>query len=59
MLVPFSLFVLNYHLAQSIPITTSGQTAFDLEFLAFVMYTLQFQQAEENFVPKFSVLLRD
>lgn len=33
-------FVLNYHLAQLIPINTSGQIAFDLEFLSFVIHTL-------------------
>ena len=33
-------FVLNYHLAQFIPINISGQIAFDLKFLSFMIYTL-------------------
>lgn len=36
-------FVLNYHLAQFVPINTSGQIAFDLKFFSFMMYTLPSQ----------------
>lgn len=36
-------FALNYHLAQFIPINTSGQIAFDLKFLTFMIYTLPSQ----------------
>lgn len=32
-------FVLNYHLAQFLPVNTSGQNAFDLKFLSFMIYT--------------------
>lgn len=53
------LICVEHHLAQSIPATTSGQIAFDLKFFSLMINTLPFQQAKENFVPKFSVLLRD
>ena len=48
-LLPFKIlpgsiqFSLNYHLAQFVPINTSGQIAFDLKFLTFMIYTLPSQ----------------
>lgn len=56
MLVPFSLLVLNCHLAQFVPVHTSGRCPLMWK-LSYLRYVLHHLNKPNRFVPKASVLL--
>lgn len=56
MLVPFSLLVLNCHLAQFIPVHTSGRWPWMWKF-SYLRYVLHHLSKPDSFVPKATVLL--